>query len=509
MIPPRAAALLPKIMDVLRRAIECGATIDPWNILGFDAHFSLFPSLENSVHDHRADDLCLRMENIFGFYSQVWSEAAARDDQALSRQVSLEFNEVVNWWHQFATHEVSSVEAVNAMDAYRAAERVAGALNLWHKGGAAAGDVAFWAPHAEMFDSCQAYSLVLETLLKKNDFVAAMALLVHWLGQAERVGLESGESSFHRLSEYWLQQLLQAGTATVPPIPGKPTPAKLVQKFFDYLEANAETFWHIPRFELAENSLGDSGPRPNAGKPGVPRDPDEDDEEGEELFDAAYESVVYRDTTDDGIEGAIFETGDSTRDELTHEYRRISSRLAFHSGLARMWRTAALSPVFVGVGANPDPTQKSAQLAILKRWSEQAAANYDALLELLDIVRGYRIPAPNASHEAMIEFDQKRLTKEAILGKYRFHRRRHGGSETAFDFVAEPGGSQRGNGEITRGRTVSFRSSSWRPKSEARCSAEKSTIFWRIWPNLLDSLQQQPLLYVSFLAKGGKGRARK
>ena len=48
-----AAAMLPEIEDLLHRAIQCGALVDPWNILGFGGQFSLFPAVENSVHDHR------------------------------------------------------------------------------------------------------------------------------------------------------------------------------------------------------------------------------------------------------------------------------------------------------------------------------------------------------------------------------------------------------------------------------------------------------------------------
>ena len=88
--------------------------------------------------------------------------------------MSREFEGFASWWHQFAAHEVKSVDAIDSFDAYRAATRVAEALNLWHKGGAAAGDVAFWAPHAEMFDSSRAYALVIEALLEKNDYVASL-----------------------------------------------------------------------------------------------------------------------------------------------------------------------------------------------------------------------------------------------------------------------------------------------------------------------------------------------
>ncbi len=52
-----AAEELVAVEALLHRAIDCGAVVDPWNILGFDAQFSLFNALENSVHDHRVDQL--------------------------------------------------------------------------------------------------------------------------------------------------------------------------------------------------------------------------------------------------------------------------------------------------------------------------------------------------------------------------------------------------------------------------------------------------------------------
>ncbi len=62
----RAAQLLVEIEDYLHRAIECGALVDPWNILGFQGQFSLFPSPENSVPDHRLEQLVELMEQIVG-----------------------------------------------------------------------------------------------------------------------------------------------------------------------------------------------------------------------------------------------------------------------------------------------------------------------------------------------------------------------------------------------------------------------------------------------------------
>ena len=78
----------------------------------------------------------------------------------MSRSVSARFRDTVSWWRKYAAHEVSGVEAIDPDEAYRAAQRVAAALHLWHKGGAAVEDVRFWAPHADVFDSPKAYGLV-------------------------------------------------------------------------------------------------------------------------------------------------------------------------------------------------------------------------------------------------------------------------------------------------------------------------------------------------------------
>jgi len=235
----RVASLLDEIMDWLRRGIECGAVVDPWNILGFDANFSLFPALENSIRDHRADDLVALMEQIFAVYSRVWSEAAAKDDQRLCQRVAEQFRETSAWWRKYAAHEISSLDAIDVEDAYNAAELVANALNLWYKGGAAAEDVGFWAPHADMFDSPKAYALVVGVLLERGDFVASTALLMHWLEQAPHIGLERGDTSFCHLAEKWMVDLREkprdGGSQD-----GEREAWELACKFMDRLEANAE-----------------------------------------------------------------------------------------------------------------------------------------------------------------------------------------------------------------------------------------------------------------------------
>ncbi|WP_145094562.1 hypothetical protein [Anatilimnocola aggregata] len=403
-----AADAMPQIIDMLKRAIHCGAIIDPWNILGFDAHFSLFPALENSVRDHRADELVALMERIWALYSLIWSEAAASDRTEVADRIARQFKNTAGWWNQFAAHEVSTVEAVDSLVVFRAAERVAKALQVWHKAGAAAGDVGFWAPHAEVFDSPKAYSMVIDSLLERGDFVASMALLMSWLSRADAIGLEHGDASFHDQVQRWVT----ATTATSDAQPEVALKAwDSARKFLDYLEANAEGLWNVPKFELGGGKRGASAATTIA---------EEDEEEGNR-FDSAYEDMVYRDSTDDGVEGAIFETGDDTHDELQHQSKQVADRLAFLATVARLWKQTIVSPAFAAItreANNPTNQSDAAQqrrTSAMQRWIEQAQTNMTGLTRLVAAVRDYRIPTPSGDHDSMVEYDRRRMIKESLL----------------------------------------------------------------------------------------------
>lgn len=401
----------------IRRGIECGALVDPWDILGFNGNYSLFHGPESSVHDSRIDDILYVIEQLFGYTARVWSEAAARDDKAAYDEMETCYREMAEWWRQFAAHTVDSIDATDPLESYDSAKLVARALRLWHQGGAEAGNVAFWAPHADLFDSPRAYSLVISALLEREDFVSAMALLVHWLSNADRVGLRSGGNSLPRLSERWLLRLRQSTEdadqelqrSSIGQLAKRDTSEiwPSVRRFFDYLEANAEEYWSAPRFTLGESKA-------------VQRDWEreltsadeqelEDDEEG--LFDAAYEGMTYRDTTDDGNDGAIFETGDEgSQDELEAESKRLAEHLSFLQSLARMWAVAA---DVAATGKNNDDLQQRRE--VLEGWSSHAKANRIGLLELLDAVREFKIKPVGSDKESMRSYDRRRVLRDSLM----------------------------------------------------------------------------------------------
>ena len=400
--------------DLLKRAIECGALIDPWDILGYGGNFSLYPGPESGVHDTRVDDILYLIEQLFGYTARVWSEAAARDDRAAYDETEARYREMAEWWRQFAAHSVESIEAADPLESYDSAKLVARALRLWHQGGAEAGNVAFWAPHADLFDSPRAYSLVISALLEREDFVPAMALLVHWLGNADRVGLRLGGNSLPRLSERWLLRLrgstegkgTEFGEPSIRQSADRDTQAvwPLVRKLFDFFEANAEEFWSAPQFVLGEQKA-------------KPRDwdreltaADEDDDEGN-LYSAAYEDVIYRDTTDDGNEGAVYEpTDDVSPDELEAESKRLVEHLNFMQSLARMWAVAADIAV----------TDKNREDLVDRRrsldaWASRARENRIGLLELLDSVREYPIAPAGSDKDSMRSYDRRRVLRDSLM----------------------------------------------------------------------------------------------
>ncbi len=408
-----AFQIIPQVMRLLKNGIACGAIVDPWNILGFDARYSLFPANENSVPDHRVYELVDLVERILGMCSTIWSEAAALDDAETCAAIRSEFADIVAWWRKYAAYEVMAVDAVDPEEIFDAAELVAQALNLWHQGGAAAGDLEFWKPHAELFDSPKAYHLVIESLMDRGDYQTASALLVHWLSAAEYVRLQHGDSSFHNLMWRWINE--QNRLLNTSDFEDRNEIWNRIRKFYDFVEANAEAYGEVPRFELGRPLLEAS-----ASDDGFDDDQDSDEDSDDGLFQAAYEGVTYLDTTDDGMESSIFDTDLNPDDELEAEVDRLFDRLEFLATLANFWRIAATFPLPVDSGTELTDSavrQLKNRRNILAGWIQHAAAHRSGLSQLLTSVVRYRIPNSGADHESLMQYDRHRLYKESLLDR--------------------------------------------------------------------------------------------
>ena len=486
----QAAAELPPVEDLLHRAIECGAMVDPWNILGFGGQYSLFPAIENSIHDHRVDELLDMVGDIFTLYVRIHKAAAAAGEMDLQQSLSEGLAALAQWWDKFATTEMDIEEGVSGQATLESAEDVAVALRAWHQGGAEAGDLAFWRKHVEQFRSPKAYALVIETLLDRRDPVAAMALLVQWLSQADEINLVEEDYSFHDLALLWMEDLWQTEEpkpavgveASGPAAPASPPQRtveqrwSLAHKFLDYIEANADEYWQVPHFEMAAEALGNDGSQAEQ--------PEEEGDDEDNLFGAAYEHVTYRDSADDGIEGEMFETGENATDfELVGEAERIVNRLNFLTAMAQLWKLCATA------SASGDAADRDDALA---GWLGQASDNRRQLLELLASVHRYKIPPPRGTHESLIEYDQRRSLKETLL-------------EEIIEACVETVDAE----YMIRASMVhppeSAETDPWEHEAGevlAAVSRGDAARVRKAWPKLLKLLEKQPLLYVA-LGRGG------
>ena len=121
--------------------------------------------------------------------------------------------------------------------------------------------------------------------------------------------------------------------------------------------------------------------------------------------------MTYRDTTDDGNEGAIFEFGDDgSQDELEAESKRLVEHLNFMQSLARMWAVAA--DIAVTDKNADDLTDRRHSLIA---WAERAKQNRIGLLELLDSVREFAIAPAGSDKDSMRSYDRRRVLRDSLM----------------------------------------------------------------------------------------------
>jgi hypothetical protein len=425
----QAAELCAEAEDLLHRGIECGALVDPWNILGFQGQFPLFSAREDSVADPRVDKLLALMEQFFNIMSRMACEAAAAGNSPLCAAIITRFQRIADFWDKFATATVSDLPVVHGGESLQSASRVTEALMAWHAGGEAAGDIAFWRLHVDEFESPRSYAIVVELLLRKRDVVAAMNLLIQWLSQSQTVQLETGAYSFFILMQSWIDLVLTE------------TPDRswtLVQKFFDYVEVNAGEWGMVPQLKLGPGgtlNLADVPPASGHDLPSEISDPDstypafssgdddadEDGSDEDSTFSAAYESVVYRDSAQDGHFG-------DTVDESTAEYdtdldlicQPIEVRLRFLVSLSQTWKSAAewvLAAEASGVSQAPtktsDPT--SPHREVIRHWDQHNDLFIRELTRLMDELAIWEPTEPDGDPESLGEYDRQLHVKFNLI----------------------------------------------------------------------------------------------
>ena len=409
-----AVRLLGEAEEYLHRGIECGALVDPWNILGYQGLFPLFSSREDSVPDQRVEILLHMMEALLDAYTRTWEEAAARGEAKLAGMISFRYEALAEFWDKYGSSTVNDLPRVAARESLDSASHVAQVLAEWRTAGEAAGDIQFWREHVAQFDSSKAYAQVVSALLERRDTVAALGLLMQWLSQQEEVGLEAGHMSFEDLLLWWMGIVVDKGATT------KEDPWPLIRRMFDYLEANAGELWSAPASTVVSDSSKSKKPEPNEEIAGGPEQetPDEEDE----LFGAAYEGVVYRDSADDGQEGETMDDRPAFHRETEFELieKQLEPRLKFLRTIAQLWQMGATLAVErelvpADVMSNAVRDSKISQADSLRHWLRHSIDVQADLAKLIDQLWKREIGEASAEHDVNIEYDTQLQTKLFLI----------------------------------------------------------------------------------------------
>jgi hypothetical protein len=384
----RAATVLPEIEELLRRGIDCGALVDPWNILGFQGLYPLSPAREDSIRDPRCGELIHVMERLLFLHSRLLSEAAAAGRDSLVTSLRPNLQRLAAWWDRFATYEVADVLPLRGGEIAESAEHVARALTRWRERGEAVADLGFWKGHLENFRSPKAFALVIDALLRKHDLRAAMGLLMSWLSQADTVALEEAEHSFHTLALRWMLGAVGQRKA--------PVDWPLLKRFFEALDANAEDFMQVS--DLGAGVLIDDDESEE--------DADDDDDDDEASpFEAAYEGVTFRDSADDDEDSAIADgSGSESPFELHEIAAPLGERLRFLTLLSRLWIVVARAG-----GTGPARTET------LRGCLDGTPQLQTELWRLLDAIQEFPVPEPSGAPDGFVEFEKQRRLKEQLL----------------------------------------------------------------------------------------------
>jgi hypothetical protein len=303
--PPADAATalveLDAAADLLLRAVDCGAAVDPWNILGLAGQFPIHEPGGESLPDPRVDDLVDVTESILEGYASVWRQAALTGQDTVATRSQAALERLASWWDRFATTSVSGVPHVSGREILDSCRDVIAALRR-RRTAAGPPPPGFWRKEVAGFSSPRSHSQAAEALLAEGDLEGAQGLLVHWASLLE--GGEIGRTGGIWLSAAgrWLDLALADPSAEA---------RDHVRRFLEFIDANTSAI--VDLVELA--AAGGPAAMQRLGREADDEDGPSTDEafaaeeseaDGEQVA-AAYESMVWRDSTDDGVDGGMLD----------------------------------------------------------------------------------------------------------------------------------------------------------------------------------------------------------
>ena len=286
---------LDEATELLFRAVGCGAAVDPWNILGLSGQFPLHEPGGESLPDPRVDDLVSTVGSILDGYAAAWRAASVEGPAALAARAGAACERLAAWWDRHATTTVSGVPHLSGREMLVSSREVIGALGRRRETAPSPPPAGFWRNEVAEFSSPRSHAHAAEALLREGDLDGAMGLLVHWASLLEGVEVE-------RLGPVWLAAAAKWLALAV--ADRSETGRNRVRRFLELVEANTTSV-----ADCIERVAQRPEPRRRPRRDDDPSaSDDEDDSPGsEESVAAAYETFVWRDSTDDGIDGGMLD----------------------------------------------------------------------------------------------------------------------------------------------------------------------------------------------------------
>jgi hypothetical protein len=339
-----AAALddLDAAADLLVRAVGCGAAVDPWNILGLSGQFPLHEPGGESLPDPRVDDLVNVTGSILDGYAAAWRQAGLTGPPRVADRAAAALERLAGWWDRFATTTVSGVPHLSGREAFDAAREVIAALNRRRESAPAAAPPGFWRREVAAFSSPRTHAEAADALLREGDLDGALGLLVHWASLLEGDAVERSGPVWLAAASRWMAQ---ACDDTTPEGRGR------VRRFLELVEANTSGV-----VDLIETVAVGREPGERRTGPGDDIAEDDDQPDGEESVAAAYESMVWRDSADDGVDGGMIDV-DAPGVGTAGGLAAVEDAAEFLSGVGTLVRQAVTTWCSLDVAAATSPSQ--------------------------------------------------------------------------------------------------------------------------------------------------------
>ena len=390
---------------VLMRAVACGAVVDPWNILGLGGQFPLHEPGGESLTDPRVDDLVGITESILDGYAAVWRQAALDGPAAAAARAAAAVETLGGWWDRFATTTVSGVPHLSGREVHDSAREVIAALARRRETAPLPPPPGFWRQEVALFSSPETHAQATDCLLLEGDLDGAMGLLVHWASLLEGAAIDRSGGVWMGEAVRWMTRACadrsDAGRARV-------------RRFIELIEANTSGVADVIEAAATGREPGD-GRRPSRtgdGSDGLHDDfADEQTDEAdgrEESVASAYESMVWRDSTDDGVDGGMLDMEGGGGSSLT-SVAAVESAAEFLTGVFKLLADAAVAWCTIDAAAGTRPSQ--AEIDAVSGWRHSVRRLRRTLIRAAATVAGRdATPSPGMSPG---EFDKLRWHRDA------------------------------------------------------------------------------------------------